>query len=65
MKSWEIHNLKVDEYIKNHRSKYGYLDYLKLKKSQDEETKKFGFKNYKEYLEYEEEHWEFTIGDVL
>lgn len=56
MKSWEIHNLKVDEYIKNHQSKYGYLDYLKLKKSQDEETKKFGFKNYKEYLEYEEEH---------
>ena len=60
MKSWKIHNLKVDEYIKNHRSEYGYLDYLKLKKSQDEETKKFGFKNYKEYLEYEEEHWELV-----
>ena len=65
MKSWEIHNLKVDEYIKNHQSKNCYLEHLKIKKLQDEEARQRGFKNYKELLEYEDEHWELSIGDVL
>lgn len=65
MKSWEIHNLEVNEYIQTHRSKYSHLEYLKLKELQDKEARKFGFKNYKELLEYEEEHWELSMGDVL
>lgn len=65
MKSWEIHNLEANEYIQIHRSKYRQLEYLKLKKLQNKEARKLGFKNYKELLEYEEEYWESSMGDVL
>lgn len=65
MKSWDIHNLEINEYIKNHQSKYRYLEYAKIKEMQDKEAQQRGFKNYKELLEYEEEHWEPSMSDVL